>query len=888
MRTRLTLLPFLFTASVACQATEPQNQASDPIASSATVTTPASLSTGQDSELFTSNLTDASYALATNVTAPAAVPASATQDGQLSADESFDRARLRMQKSAALSKQFADLGAEALNRGDLQDALEQYGSAIDLDPTNEAAREGFRKVLAITGDPLAAGAEQFDLNVSTLEVREALARTRAEDFSAKGRTAMESGDYDTAVQSFRQAETILKLNPLIATDSLDERIVRGNLEAAINLRTEEQAMNLQRERDEAEAQVAMLEAEEKNRLENKLREYYNQADRAYRAERYSEAAQFADLILVRDPGNRFATDMLEIARESGHAKVSARLRRDYREAWLRTFDELRTMDVPQTEALVFDIDRWKDVVGRAPLSELQLEAAADPEKDAVLAKLDSTIVQARFQNEDGGVTLQNVADFLQTQAGVNFQISPSVAELDEEETSVNFTRSEGSVRLVLDLIAETVEDVAWKVQDGVVLFVTTEELVGGQVNATYSVADLVTPIPDYAAPDINVEPSQGLSLPEEDIEEREANVIGISQLEELIRNNVETATWENDPANSIRVTDRGQMVVNQTPEVQRKIVQLLEDLRKSTGILVDIQARFMRVEDNFLEDIGVDFRGLGQPGLGVDNQEFNDFGDGSSELGNQIGRTSDIGAFFDDGEDGSFRARVEDLYDTQLGSDDFQASGGLSFQWAFLNDLQLQLILRAVQKSERIETVTAPRVTVNNGARANVSVLNQVAYVQDFDVQIAQASSIADPIIKVIQDGVILDVRPVVSADRRFITLELRPTIAQLQRPIREQPTTLGTQNSVTIQLPEVEIQRVRTSIPIPDGGTVLLGGLKESTKQSIRSGVPLLNKVPLLNALFERKGNYTSNRKLLILLNAQIEIPEEQAPSDAELGIDY
>ncbi|MFT6831608.1 MAG: tetratricopeptide (TPR) repeat protein [Planctomycetota bacterium] len=876
MRTRLTLLPFLITASVACQAPEPQNAANDPIASGVS----SSPTARPNAELFTAPLEagsggGAGLALAANVTA-----AQTEQDG-------FDLAQIRMQKSRALSTQFAGLAEEALNRGDINDAVEQFASAIELDPSNDEAREGFRRALAMKGDPLASANEEFRSSTEKVEVREAMARMRAEDFAASARVAMGQGDYGAAVQNFRQAEAILKLNPLIATSSLDEQIIRGELEAAINLRTEAQAMTLQREREDAEEKVAQLQAEEANRLENKLREYYQRADRAFRAEKYSEAAKFAELILIRDPGNRFATEMHEIARESGHAKVSGRLRRDYREAWLRTFDELRTMDIPQTDALVFDIDRWKDVVDRSPLSELQLEAAADPERDAVLARLEQILVPARFDNDGEGVPLANVADFLQQQSGINFQLSTSVKDLDEEETAVKLQRSEGSVMLVLNLIAETVPEVSWKVEDGVVLFVTAEELTGGQVNATYSVADLVTPIPDYAAPDINVEPSQGLALPEEDIEEREANVIGISQLEELIRNNVATASWENDPANSIRVTERGQMVVNQTPEVQRQIVSLLEDLRDSTGILVDIQARFMRVEDNFLEDIGVDFRGLGQPGLGVDNQEFNDFGDGSSELGNEIGRTSDIGAFFDDGADGSFKARVEDLYDTQLGSDDFQASGGLSFQWAFLNDLQLELILRAVQKSERIETVTAPRVTVNNGARANVSVLNQVAYVQDFDVQIAQAASIADPIIKVIQDGVILDVRPVVSADLQFITLELRPTIAVLKRPIREAPTTLGTSNSVTIQLPEVEIQRVRTSIPIPDGGTVLLGGLKESTKQDIRSGVPLLNKIPLLSALFERKGNFISNKKLLILLNAQIEIPYEQAPSDAELGRD-
>ena len=65
------------------------------------------------------------------------------------------------------------------------------------------------------------------------------------------------------------------------------------------------------------------------------------------------------------------------------------------------------------------------------------------------------------------------------------------------------------------------------------------------------------------------------------------------------------------------------------------------------------------------------------------------------------------------------------------------------------------------------------------------------------------------------------------------------------------------------------------------------LGGLKESTKQDQRSGVPILNKIPLLNFLFERKGNFISNRKLLILLKAQIVILSEYEPTPAQLGQD-
>ena len=57
--------------------------------------------------------------------------------------------------------------------------------------------------------------------------------------------------------------------------------------------------------------------------------------------------------------------------------------------------------------------------------------------------------------------------------------------------------------------------------------------------------------------------------------------------------------------------------------------------RDSCGIQVDVESRFLKVTDNFLEDIGVDFRGLGNsssegvPGRGLDGRNnigFDDFG----------------------------------------------------------------------------------------------------------------------------------------------------------------------------------------------------------------------------------------------------------------------
>jgi type II secretory pathway component GspD/PulD (secretin) len=820
----------------------------------------------------------------------AAAPSPAAAQGdQLSQDA--ERLRLVRERQEFLAAQYIARGDELLARADLQGALEQYAQALEVMPSSQKARDGLHRVEALLGERYATAADFFQDAVARETVRRAQARLSAEQAALDGDNAMRTADYDRAVERYREAQLILRYHPLIATQSLDERIVTGKLEEAVKLSEQARADQARAERVLADEAKQARERELALYRENRLKTLYRQANEAFLHENYAQAESLAEQVLLEAPGDLAAQSMRDTARLARHAKTDATTRNNYREQWQRTFDELDTMDVPQTESLVFDdLKRWAEVSKREPLGFTSVGTGDTAEKQAVLNRLQTVVFPVRFVGPDGsGSPLAEIASFLQSITGVNFLISAKVKlDLDEEETTILLDLPERSVKNVLDIIADTSENLRWKVEDGVVKFVTKEELVGGQVLAMYEVRDIIHPVPNFAGREINVSPSGGLEQPEEDFEEREGLVVTSDALESLIRDNIDPQSWNDDPRNALRIADNGTMVVFQTPEVQEKIRQLLDDLREATGIMVDIQARFLTVEDNFLEDIGVDFRGLGQPGLGT-NEFLNDFGDASTQgdLGKEIGQGTDLGAFYDEGGDGDIRGRTENLYDMALGdSDVLTNAGGLSFSWTYLNDMQLQTVLRAVQKSERVELVTAPRLLVFNTARANIAVLNQVAYVQDFDVEIAQAASIADPIINVVQDGVVLDVRPVVSADRRFILMELRPTVATLVRPIREQATTLGSQNSVTIQLPEVDIQRVRTTVPMPDGGTVLLGGLKVSEKQDMRSGVPVMNKIPIVRFFFERKGQYTTNRKLLILLKANIVITQELEPTPSQLGV--
>ena len=804
--------------------------------------------------------------------------------------ETGERAELLRQQSELLAQQYLQNGDQLFQQNDFEGALREYVQVLEIDPTNQEARERMLRVQSLMGEEYPRASEQIQDAVERETVRRAQARLEAEQHATNGDNYMRAGQYDQAIESYRRALSILRVHPMVADESLDEQVITNKLESAVQLAEQADVEADQRTQEEARAERVRREAEERTYREEKLRTLYAEANAAFQREQYAVAQALADQILLYDPGNEAATEMREIAQQARHQAANEDNRQAFRENWIRTFEELGSMGVPQSDTVQFDLRRWREVQARAPYEFSGGDPVEAADNQAILRRLEELRVPARFGAEGTGAPLEEVASYLQNVTGINFVLSAKVREeLPEEEKTILLDLPERSVKQLLDIITETRENLRWKVEDGVVKFVTKEELTGGQVLRMYEVRDLIRPVRDFPGREINITPSGGVPEVSEDITEREFLIVNDETLDGLIRDNIAPESWEADPANALRISN-GTMVVNQTPAVHEQIQALLDDLREATGIMVDIQARFLKCEDNFLEDIGVDFRGLGAPGKGT-NAFFNDFGDSTAQqtLGEELGSDTSLGAFYDEGEDGDVRARTENLFDGFLGDEDvLTGSGGLQFQWTYLNDLQLEMILTAVSKSERVELVTAPNILVSNTARSNLTVMNQVAYVQDFDVEIAQAASIADPVISVVQDGVILDVRPVVSADRRFITVELRPTVAELQRPIRTFTTSLGVSgNSVTIQLPELEISRVRTSIPMPDGGTVLLGGTKIHENEDLRSGVPILNKIPLISFFFERQGTFVSNRKLLILLKAKIVIPQELEPTPAQLGND-
>jgi type IV pilus assembly protein PilQ len=79
-----------------------------------------------------------------------------------------------------------------------------------------------------------------------------------------------------------------------------------------------------------------------------------------------------------------------------------------------------------------------------------------------------------------------------------------------------------------------------------------------------------------------------------------------------------------------------------------------------------------------------------------------------------------------------------------------------------------------------------------------------------------------------------------------------------------------------------IDQNRSETELLVPDGQTVVIGGLTQTTVQLVKSGIPLLIDLPLIGRLFGTTTRTETRRDLLILITPHIVDEGMQSPEAA------
>jgi type II secretory pathway component GspD/PulD (secretin) len=220
------------------------------------------------------------------------------------------------------------------------------------------------------------------------------------------------------------------------------------------------------------------------------------------------------------------------------------------------------------------------------------------------------------------------------------------------------------------------------------------------------------------------------------------------------------------------------------------------------------------------------------------------------------------------------------------------ADGGLSLGLAFLSDIQVAMFMEAAQGDRRTNVMQAPKITVFNGQTANISVGDELYFLTSINVIQVNGQMVFQPQQNPQPYGVFMTVTPVVSADRRFVRLNLNPTLQNLVSatvpllPVQQIVPQLLYDNisppqqtvfTMFFQQPSQSFITLNTTVVVPDGGTVLMGGLKTLVEGRNEAGPPILSKIPYINRLFTNVGYGRESQSLMIMVTARIIINEEE-----------
>jgi type II secretory pathway component GspD/PulD (secretin) len=773
-----------------------------------------------------------------------------------------------------------------MRAGDFEAAQRTIHEARDLEPANASAMQMERQIQAALGHRGGSAGQYADERALLTKIRIDEQRTKAAKLTSIGGMHAANDRFDSAIESFEDALFIMNTSPY----QVDWGNIRKQAEDGLRqARTMQADAARMRRREAVEDSLTSLAREEESALiqeMERLAKWMGAAIEAYERNQFDLAESYAERILEVQPDNTRARDLQLAARRAQHDKRQLNFLRDEKIKFREWYDDIQMTRIPQDKVLKWPSRSfWEKITKvRATARPSFGEVDDDPEALALRKKIESTTVTVQVEEQE----FPQVIKSLQVQTGFNIVIDARVQGTLADRRVNNLVLTDAQLSTVLNMLQAQGGDegIVWTTRGNVILFTSKEFLNRNVVVQIHGVADLTAGLTNFIPPTIRLVGPDDVSDEEQPLfgseQEEPIRPYGTAdELVELIKGAVAPKFWE-DGAGDIQTNGERTLVVKATPEVQAQVARFLDDLRGFAGIVVTVESRFLEVSENFLRDVGVDFRGLGAgtPGTLVNLDDVtNGLEDNSSAAfdnggtGTQTGAalSPSAGAYFNDGRDGDFRARTENIFDNPLGTV-LSSVGGASLTLGYLDDTQVSMIIRATEKTLSARTLTAPIITVYNTQRANLTMVNQISYIQDFDVEVAQTSFIADPIVGIIQDGLTLDVRPTVSNDRRYITLELQPTVARLRRPIQEFATSLASSFApVIIQLPELRLQQARTTVRIPDQGSILIGGLKEIRTVDQSSETPFLGKLPLLSFLFSRKGRSDEVSHLLIIVRAQI-----------------
>jgi MSHA biogenesis protein MshL len=181
----------------------------------------------------------------------------------------------------------------------------------------------------------------------------------------------------------------------------------------------------------------------------------------------------------------------------------------------------------------------------------------------------------------------------------------------------------------------------------------------------------------------------------------------------------------------------------------------------------------------------------------------------------------------------------------------------------------ISAVLNALDTQGDVRVLSSPRVSALNNQRAVFDVTTGEIVFNLTQTPIAnpggQPTFVSQVTPQQVNVGIVLDVLPQIGADN-VVTMNIRPVVTS----VRNTATFTGPDGTV-FQAPVIDTRESDTMARLRGGETIIIGGLMQTRREKVRSGVPGLRSIPLLGRLFTTYKDVERKAELVIFLTPTI-----------------
>ncbi|MFA5422655.1 MAG: hypothetical protein WC374_02230 [Phycisphaerae bacterium] len=747
----------------------------------------------------------------------------------------------------------------------------------------------------ITAQPaVSQAAEQGDGYIEVIQRRQNILRSYTQsvvnDALAKARSYQDSSEFDQAVREIEYAQNIVNTNRM----QLGEEMFKNYSEELQSMR--DQIASARTAYQAAQAEQARIAAEQAQKdvreqmtqdREGRINQLMENTLAYQKQQRYREALGQLESLLAIDPLNNQALIMKDTLTDTISFEEQLRIIKEKQQEKANLLIETSRSEIPYTSEMTIP-KNWLEISARRQPKEA---IGQDPATSRVYEQLETVVNLSELRPD---MSFSEALDILRNSVDPPLKIVPLWRDLydnaDIDQTTpinmdpISAVKLSSALRFLLEAVSGGFAQLDYGVENGIVTIATEESIPADLITQVYDVTDLVGQPAEYRTETTGGGGGGGGGVSDvgggftdqggqEDLSAEELRTRQQERIDDmilLIQDTVAPESWF-DAGGEGTITSYGTRLlsIRQTADVHNQVSSLLDELRKSHGYQVAIEARFLTVRENFLEEIGLDIDFLYNGG--------GKWGEISFQQGS---------AAFAEATPSGIEGSIPDL---------IGAAGSLSGQYGgILDDLMVSFILNATQAYGEASLVTAPKATVLSGESATFRLQRVLYYARDIEIDTTAEGDTATPFAAINYDegsvtsGTVLNISPTISPDKKHVLLNIDVTLSDFLG-FRNQAIDLtgigAPESQVNIQFPEVEASQVRTRVSVPDGGTLLLGGQKLGAEIDKEAGVPVLSKIPILGRAFSNRSKVKDHKILLILVKPTIILQEEvEADAVAEM----